>query len=158
MPSRDGASPDDRSPGADDATASGASGGERSDGDAPPASGPIVAPGGRREVEVPPSLFRVVTVFSTLVAIVLVVLGFALLGSASSIVTNPTGSLLVRLLGLVVPQQVLVEGKGTIGALVGLVGLATIAGGAAVYVYGTRFRAPGMGNSKDASDEDSDDG
>jgi len=122
------------------------------------AAGPTRASGGGREVEVPDSLYRIVTVFSTLLAVVLVVLGFSVLDMATTVVSNPPASLVVGVLSLVVPMETLVAARSAVALGVGLVGLALVAGGAGVYVYGSRFRAPGMGKPKDEDDEASGDG
>ncbi|MFB6220437.1 MAG: hypothetical protein ABEH90_03275 [Halolamina sp.] len=88
----------------------------------------------------PLRLYKTVTVFSTLIAIVAVVIGFLLLDAA----TIGTGLLrravlsLLALLSLSPPETVL-------SALFAVAGLLFIAGGAAVYVLGTRFKAPEMG-------------
>lgn len=123
------------------------------------AAGPTEASGGKREVELPPSLYKVVTVFSTLLSVLFVVLGFAVLDRATGVVSNPTGSLVVQAVALVgVPMETLVGSRSAIALVVGLAGLALVGGGAAVYVYGSRFRAPGMGKPKDEADEPSGDG
>ncbi|MEF8802214.1 MAG: hypothetical protein V5A38_09115 [Halolamina sp.] len=99
------------------------------------------SPSGRREVEVPLRLYKTVTVFSTLIAIVAVVVGFLLLDAA----TIGTGLLrravisLLSVLSLTPPESVL-------SALFAVAGLLCIAGGAVVYVMGTRFKAPEMGD------------
>jgi len=98
-------------------------------------------PSGRREIEVPLRLYKTVTVFSTLIAIVAVVIGFLLLDAA----TIGTGLLrrgvlsVLSVLSLTPPESVL-------SALFAIAGLLSIAVGAVVYVLGTRFKAPEMGD------------
>jgi hypothetical protein len=113
---------------------------------------------GRREVEVPQSLYKVVTVFSTLLAVVLVVVGFSVMDMATTVLSNPPGSLVVQLLAVVVPMETLAANRSVLALSVGLAGLALVAAGAGTYVYGSRFRAPGMGKPKDEADEASGDG
>lgn len=91
----------------------------------------------RRDVVVPMELYKVVTVFSTLFAIVLVVAGMIALDLA----TNR---------GAATREEV--------DLLAAVAGVGAIVGGAAVYAFSTRFRAAGMGNPKDADDEQSNDG
>lgn len=91
----------------------------------------------RREVEVPMAVYKVVTVFSTLFAIVLVVGGMVALDAATA-----RGEALLEEVHL---------GLATLGVL-------SIVAGAAVYAFSTRFRAVGMGNPKDADGEHSNDG
>jgi hypothetical protein len=105
-------------------------------------------------VEVPKSLYKVVTVFSTLSSVLFVVVGFSVLDMARTVVSNPTGSAVVTLLSVAVPLETLVASREVVALGIGLVGLALVAGGAGVYVYGSRFRAPGMGKPKDEADED----
>ncbi len=90
-----------------------------------------------RDVVVPLRLYKTVTVFTTLIAVVGVVAGFMVLDAATRA-------------GRAAPSEV--------DAALALLGLALIAGGGAVYVFGSRFRAPGMGKAKDRSDEPSSDG
>ncbi|WP_135820145.1 DUF7315 family membrane protein [Halostella litorea] len=90
-----------------------------------------------REVEVPIRLYKTVTVFSTLFAITGVILGFVLLDSATNRATAELGE---------------------VDVVVAIAGLAAILGGAGVYAFATRFRAPEMGNAKDDDDEGSNDG
>lgn len=92
---------------------------------------------GSRDVVVPMRVYKAVTVFSTLLAIVFVLGGFILLDVATDRATAPVSE---------------------IDPLVLIVGLAGIAGGAAVYAFGTRFRAEGMGTPKDDADEPPDNG
>lgn len=122
------------------------------------AAGATVGAGGRREVEVPDSLYKIVTVFSTLLAVLFVVVGLSVLSSATVVLSNPPGSLVVQLLSVLVPMGLLVEFSGVIALVVALMGVALVAGGAAIYVFGSRFRAPGMGKPKDEADEGSGDG
>lgn len=99
-------------------------------------TGPTAGPGGRREVVVPMDLFKVVTVFSTIIAVGLVVLGFVLLDTGTTMLGRGSA-----------------EGGGVVGGLVALAGIGVILGGAAVYVYATRFRTRGMGKPKDDAGE-----
>ncbi|WP_435335514.1 DUF7315 family membrane protein [Haloarchaeobius sp. TZWWS8] len=90
-----------------------------------------------REVEVPLRLYKTVTVFATLLAMVGVIGGFVLLDTA----TNRA-------------QAELSE----INVLLALLGLGLIVAGSAIYAFSTRFRTAGMGKSKDDTDEGSDNG
>ena len=104
--------------------------------------------GGGREVVVPLRTYKAVTVFSTLIAIVSVLFGFAFLDAA----TAEAGPLpvLFDLLDVSLPI-----GPDAAGLVLVLIGLALIGLGAAVYVLGTRFRTTGMRNAQDDSDEPS---
>jgi len=110
------------------------------------------AGGGGRDVVVPMRLYKTVTVFSTLIAVVCVVFGFMLLDAAT---------LNVSFLGNIVTGGLAVVGvavdDGVLSTLFAAGGLGIIGFGAGVYVVGTRFRAEGMGKSQEDSDEDSDD-
>ena len=90
-----------------------------------------------RDVVVPLRVYKTVTVFSTLFAVVFVLAGFVMLDSATNRATAPLSE---------------------IDPLLASLGLLSLVGGAAVYAFSTRFRAEGMGKSKDDSDEDSDNG
>lgn len=92
---------------------------------------------GGRGVVVPDRIYRVVTVFSTLIAIVAAIVGFALLDEATGWATRPLSEVDVPL---------------------ALLGLVVLAGGAIQYAYGTRFRAAGMVTDKAGEDEPDDDG
>lgn len=92
---------------------------------------------GRREVVLPERLYRTVTVFSTLIAIVGVVAGFILLDVATQQATASFEEVNVWLAGL---------------------GILAILGGGATYAYAARFRAEGMRKDKDATDEPSNNG
>ncbi|MFC4358772.1 hypothetical protein ACFO0N_12545 [Halobium salinum] len=108
---------------------------------------------GRRDVVVPMRVYKTVTVFSTLIAVVAVVLGFVLI-DAATLGVSFLRSFVVFLLsavGLSVPGDVL-------SAVLAALGLLVIAAGAGVYVLGTRFRAGGMGNSQEDSGEGFDNG
>ncbi|WP_435070041.1 DUF7315 family membrane protein [Haloplanus sp. C73] len=98
-------------------------------------------------------LYKTITVFSTLIAIVGVVFGFVLLDAAtirlSLLRRLVVGAL--RALGVAPPTTVL-------NASLAVLGLASIAVGAGVYVLGTRFRAQGMGNAQEDADESSGNG
>ena len=63
---------------------------------------------------------------------------------------------MLALLGL--SMGTLTAYSSAIALVVGLLGLALIASGAGIYVYGSRFRAPGMGKPKDEADERTGDG
>lgn len=99
---------------------------------------------GRREVELPLRLYKTVTVFSTLIAVLCVVLGFLMLDAATL-----GGSLLRRGVAAGLSSVGLSVTDATLSALFAVAGLSTIGLGAGVYVLGTRFRAPGMTGSRD---------
>jgi uncharacterized integral membrane protein len=86
----------------------------------------------RRDVVVPTDLYKIITVFSTLIAILSVVGGFILLDTA----TNRT---------LAAPSEVDLP--------LAILGVGAIVLGAAVYAFATRFRTAGMGSDKDNPDE-----
>jgi len=90
-----------------------------------------------REVVVPERLYKTVTVFSTLFAIVAVVLGFVALDAATN-----TGS--------AAPEEVSVPTAA--------LGVGLIAAGGVVYAFASRFRARGMVTDKDSDDEPPDNG
>ena len=108
---------------------------------------------GRRDVEVPMRLYKTVTVFSTLIAVLGVVLGFVLLDAATLQV-----SLLRRAVVGGLSLVGLDPAAAVLSAVLAGAGLACIGFGAAVYVLGTRFRARGMGKSQEDSGEDSGNG
>ncbi len=115
--------------------------------------------GSGREVVVPDRLYKTVAVFSTLVAIVSVVLGFWFLSAAGTVVRNPTGSLFVGLLRAVgVPFSAMEPYLSVLALVLGLVGLVLVAGGGWVFAMGSRFRTEGMAKPKDEADEGSGDG
>lgn len=142
----------DRAPSADDRHPS-------LDGHAPTDRRPT-AGAGRRSVEVPPELFRIVVVFSTLIAVASVILGFAALDAATRVVENPTGSPVVGLVRAATGLSAAgVEPYLTpIALAVGVLGLALVGGGVWVYAVGTRFRTSGMETPNTDGDEADDDG
>ena len=108
---------------------------------------------GGRDIVVPMRLYKTVTVFSTLIAVVSVVLGFVLLDAATlsiSFLRRAITGVLVTL-GVGVADEILT-------AVLAFLGLSVIAFGAGVYIVGTRFRARGMGKSQEDSNEESDNG
>nr|WP_244531490.1 hypothetical protein [Halogranum amylolyticum] len=98
-------------------------------------------------------LYKTVTVFSTLIAVVSVVVGFVLLDAATLSISFLRRAIvgLFGALGVGVADDVLT-------AVLALLGLGIIAFGAGVYIVGTRFRARGMGKSQEDSDEEPDNG
>jgi VIT1/CCC1 family predicted Fe2+/Mn2+ transporter len=114
---------------------------------------------GRRDVVVPMRLYKTVTVFSTLGAVVAVVVGFVLLDAATG-----TGGI-VRVLASVILVGVAGVDVGVLDAwfrtlrpVFAVLGLVSIGLGAGVYILGSRFRTEGMGNAQDDPDEPSSDG
>lgn len=85
------------------------------------------------DVVVPIGVYKIVTVFSTLIAGAAVVGGFVLLDTATQQAQAPASEINVPL---------------------ALGGVAVIVAGSAVYVFSTRFRTAGMGmgNAKDDGD------
>ena len=94
------------------------------------------APAGR-DIVVPLRMYKTVTVFSTLIAIVAILAGFVLLDSGTQRAT---------------------ASPGEVGLPVVALGLGLIVGGSAVYAFSTRFRTAEMGKPKNDTDEDSSDG
>ena len=101
-----------------------------------------------RDVVVPMRLDKTVTVFSTLIAIVGVVVGFVLLDAATIRLSLLRRLVLAALRGLGVTPS-----ADVLSAVLAVFGLASIAFGAGIYVLGTRFRARGMGNPQEDADE-----
>ncbi|MFB6206134.1 MAG: hypothetical protein ABEJ05_06375 [Haloglomus sp.] len=83
---------------------------------------------GGRDVVVPLSLYKRITVFSTLFAVIAVLVGFVLLDTATGRASRDLSE---------------------VNVVLAVAGLLSIAAGAAVYAFSTRFRTAGMGNSKD---------
>lgn len=92
---------------------------------------------GRRDVVVPRELYKIVTVFSTLIAIVAVVGGFVLLDTA----TNRT-----------------VAAASEVNLPLAIAGVGAIALGAATYAFASRFRTGGMGSPNSDDDGKIEDG
>ena len=90
-----------------------------------------------RDVVVPLPLYKVVTVFSTLIAGTAVVAGFMVLDEATQRASVPLRD---------------------IDPALALLGLFLIAGGGALYAFSGRFRAPGMGTTKNDDAERSGNG
>ncbi|WP_195837632.1 MULTISPECIES: hypothetical protein [unclassified Halorhabdus] len=86
--------------------------------------GPEDTTAGRRDVVVPLRVYKAVSVFSTLFAILAIVVGFVTLDAATN---RGTADL------------------AAVDPLVALVGLGVMVLGAVVYAFSTRFRTAGMG-------------
>lgn len=83
-------------------------------------------------VVVPLRVYKTVTVFSTLLSFLFVVSGFIVLDAATDRASAPIEE---------------------IDPVLAVVGVISIAFGAAVYAFSARFRSRGMGNAKDRTDE-----
>ncbi|TQQ82035.1 DUF7315 family membrane protein [Halonotius roseus] len=122
--------------------------------DSPPPSdessptGPADATTGRRDVVVPIRLYKTITVFSTLIATACILGGFILIDAATLQVSVLRRLLLAGLegVGLSVDQELF-------SAVLAIGGLSLMAAGTGVFVLSSRFRAPGMGNAQEDSDE-----
>lgn len=92
-----------------------------------------------RSVVVPDRVYKAVTVFSTLFAIVTVVGGFVVLDAATQRATVALSE---------------------VDPLLALAGIGLVVVGAVTYAFSTRFEAEGMGNgnAKNEADEPSDNG
>ena len=108
---------------------------------------------GRRDIVVPMRLYKTITVFSTLIAVVGVVLGFVFLDAA----TLQVSALRAVIAGALGALGISVA-DGLLSTALAVVGLSIIAFGAVVYTLGTRFRAQGMGKSQEDSGEDTNNG
>lgn len=105
----------------------------------------------RRDIVVPMRVYKTVTVFSTLLAVVSVVIGFLFL-DAATLNVSLVGDLvrfMIAVVNVSIPESVL-------SSLFAVIGLGSIGLGAGVYVIGTRFRAQGMGKSQEDASESSD--
>ncbi|MEZ3144408.1 hypothetical protein [Halobaculum sp. MBLA0143] len=102
---------------------------------------------GSRDVVVPMPIYKTVTVFSTLLAVVGVVGGFVLLDAA--VMTGGVVRFAVNAVLSVFAVQVSPGVWATLQPVFAVLGLAGIALGAVVYVLGSRFRAEGMGEDGD---------
>ncbi|WP_435144160.1 DUF7315 family membrane protein [Halobaculum sp. P14] len=109
--------------------------------------------GRSREVVVPLALYKRVTTYATLVAVACVVAGFVLL-DAATLQVSTVRNLVVAALGWLGVQPP----SGVLSGVFAVFGLASILFGAAVYVLGSRFRAGGMGNAQEDTDEQSNNG
>ncbi len=108
---------------------------------------------GPRDIVVPTRLFKLITVVTTLLAVPTVVLGFMFLDAATLQTSVARGTVLFILSWLGIPVE-----ETVVSALLGLVGITLIAAGAGIYVVGSRFRAAGMGNAEEDTDEESTNG
>ncbi len=90
-----------------------------------------------KDVIVPLRLYKTVTVFSTLFAVVFVLAGFVMLDSATNRATAELSE---------------------VDPVLGILGLSSLVFGAVIYAFSTRFRTAEMGKAKDDSDEDPDNG
>lgn len=110
-------------------------------------TGPRAGPDGR-EIVVPFRLYKVVTVFTTLAAVIAYLIGFTLIDAATLQISFVRTAIVYVLnsAGLYPSEDLLV------GALA-ITGLTFLVTGTAVYVLGTRFRGRGMGKSQDDSNE-----
>ncbi len=110
--------------------------------------GPRVGPDGR-EIVVPLRLYKTVTVFSTLAAIVTFFIGFTLVDAATLQISFVRTTILFvfEAAGIGLSEDVLT-------ALLAIGGITSILLGTAIYVLGTRFRAQGMGKAQEDSSEE----
>ena len=122
-----------------------------SDSDAAGESAPAEPPEsstGRRDIVVPIRLYKTITVFSTLIATACILGGFILIDAATLQVSVLRRLLLAGLegIGLSVDQELF-------SAVLAIGGLSLMAAGTGVFILSSRFRAPGMGNAQEDSDE-----
>ena len=121
-----------------------------SDSDAAGESAPAEPPEstGRRDIVVPIRLYKTITVFSTLIATGCILGGFILIDAATLQVSVLRRLLLGGLsaVGLSIDQELF-------SAILAIGGLTLMAAGTGVFVLSSRFRAPGMGNAQEDSDE-----
>ncbi|EMA62558.1 DUF7315 family membrane protein [Halorubrum lipolyticum] len=110
-------------------------------------TGPRVGPDGR-EIVVPFRLYKAVTVFSTLAAVVAYLIGFTLIDAATLQISfvRTTIVYLLNSAGLYPSDDLLV-------AVLAITGIGFLVAGTAVYVLGTRFRGQGMGKPQGDSSE-----
>ena len=108
------------------------------------------SPSHDRDIVVPMRLYKTVTVFSTLIAIISVVLGFLLLDAAVLSL-----SLIGDLIRFSLNAVWISISPSILQAVFAFTGLGSIGVGAVVYILGTRFRAEGMGKSQEGTTDTS---
>jgi hypothetical protein len=108
---------------------------------------------GRRDIVVPLRLYKTITVFSTLIAAVSILAGFILLDAATLQV-----SVLRRLIVLAISSLGIAPDQGLLSGVLGIAGLSLMAAGSGVFILSSRFRAEGMGNAQEDTDEESTNG
>lgn len=104
---------------------------------------------GRRDVVVPMRLYKTITVFSTLIATACILAGFILLDAATLQV-----SVLRNLVLLAFETVGLGLDQSLFSVLLAIAGLSLMALGSGVFILSSRFRAAGMGNSQEDTDEE----
>ena len=116
--------------------------------DEPSPTGSADTTTGRRDVVVPIRLYKTITVFSTLIATACILGGFIFIDAATLQVSVLRRLLLSGLasIGLGVDQELFT-------GVLAIIGLSLMAAGTGVFVFSRRFRAPGMGNAPEDSDE-----
>ena len=107
---------------------------------------------GSRDVVVPMPIYKTVTVFSTLLAVVGVVGGFVLLDAA--VMAGGIVRFVVNAVLSIFSVRVAPAVWTTLQPVFAVLGLVGIALGAVVYVLGSRFRAEGMGEDGDDETDD----
>jgi hypothetical protein len=107
----------------------------------------------RPDVIVPLAIYKRVTVVSTVLASVIVVVGFLFLDAATKQTRLLRGPIETGLgwVGIGISAE-------TLSILLGVAGLGSIAIGAAIYVFGARFRTAGMGSDKTDANASDDNG
>ncbi|WP_435095840.1 DUF7315 family membrane protein [Halorubrum sp. N11] len=110
-------------------------------------TGPQIGPDGR-EIVVPFRLYKAVTVFSTLAAVLAYLIGFTLIDAATLQISFVRTAIvyLINSAGLYPTDDLLV-------AVLAITGIGFLVAGTAVYVLGTRFRGQGMGKPQGDSSE-----
>ena len=102
--------------------------------------------GGSRDVAVPMPLYKTITVFSTLLAVLGVVLGFVLLDA--SVMRGGVVRVVVDAALSVFDVRVAPELWTRAQPVFAVLGVASIGLGSTAYVLGSRFRAEGMGDDE----------
>ncbi len=90
---------------------------------------------GRRQVAVPIELYKIVTIFTTLIAVLAIVIGFLLIDSGTNRLRAPADE---------------------VNLVVTVAGVTMIALATVIYAFSTRFTPPERANDKGTSTEASD--
>jgi len=110
-------------------------------------TGPRTGASGR-EIVVPLRLYKTITVFTTLIAVVTFLFGFLLLDAATLQIGFVQTAIVALLDGVGLDPS-----QDALTAVLAIAGVGCIVLGTAVYVLGTRFRAQGMGKPQEDSTE-----